>query len=295
MKNIFILGAGHIGQALTFILKPNPNLVIELWDKDTTIVPNQKSLPELARWADVIMVCLNSWVMPEAVRSIQGDLRPAAVVLTVSKGIENDTGKTMDDLLPALLPAHQPYGIVSGPMLASELSQAMGGGAVLALSDRKLLKPLRQVFTVPGFAVDFSFDLRGVALAGVLKNIYAVGLGIGAGLGWGHNLHGWYVTQALKEMRQMVKILGGQEMTILTLAGIGDFVATGFSADSKNHQLGKELVTVGTFTSPSEGYASLPALARRLAVTDRYPIFEALRKIISENGPPEKIFKQLVA
>src|SRR3989338_844635 len=107
-------------------------------------------------------------------------------------------------------------------------------------------------------------DVRGVAVAGVLKNIYALGLGIAHALGWGENQKGWFVSRALREMARAAELLGGTRETMLGIAGLGDLVATGFSPHSHNRTTGALFVTDPGRFPKAESINALPIIIKKL-------------------------------
>lgn len=294
-RNILFIGAGNIAKAIEVTLKNNKDVAMEFWDKEAGKVKNQKPLDVLIPRADVIFLCIHSWAMREAIKTILPKLKKDTILISVAKGIEDSTGLWMDELLEEMLSNDQPYGLLSGPMIAKELSEGRGGAAVYASKDRKSFDTIKKFFINPNFKVEYSSDPSGVAMSGVLKNIYAMGLGIADGLDLGSNIKGWITMQSVKEMMAIVQRLGGRSETVLGQAGFGDFIATGFSPYSKNHILGIELAKTGAFTQKSEGYSSLPKLVKKLNYkTKGFPILHHLRLIVMENKKVKETFESLL-
>jgi|SRR3989344_2248519 len=293
--NILFIGAGNIAKAIEVTLKSNKDVVMNFWDKMEGKVKDQKPLDLLVPQADVIILCINSWFMREAIASIMPMLKKNTILISVAKGIEDTTGLWMDELLEEVLTNDQPYGLLSGPMIAKELSEGRGGAAVYASKDMEPFKSMvSKIFINPNFKVEYSSDPSGVAMSGVLKNVYAMGLGIADGLDLGSNIKGWLTMQSIKEMMAIVQKLGGRAETVLGPAGFGDFIATGFSPYSKNHTLGHELAQTGAFTQKSEGYSSLPQLVKKLNFqTKDFPTLHRLRLIVMENAPVKETFESI--
>jgi glycerol-3-phosphate dehydrogenase (NAD(P)+) len=140
-------------------------------------------------------------------------------------------------------------------------------------------------------------DMRGVALAGVLKNIYAIGLGIADGLQWGDNKKSRLVTQAIEEMAIIMQALGGKKESAFGGAGLGDLVATGYSPYSRNRRVGYELVKTRVCCLESEGSRALSvfaSIARRQNLS--LPFLAVLEVILIKNKDAkisfEKLFKE---
>lgn len=294
-KKILFYGAGNIARAIRSVIEHGNDAEIEMWDKDPLKVNNQKKLEEVVRWADVIFLCVNSWVIREAMSVIADDLQEHTVVVFVSKGIESDSAKSLDELAHDVLPQKQHFGLLSGPMLAKEMQEGKGASAVFAADSEEALLRVTSLLAHPLFHVEYSFDLSGVALCGVLKNVYAIGLGIIDGLNWGNNMKGWYVVETIKEMGSIIVRLGGKRETVLGPAGLGDLIATGFSAHSRNHTLGREMATLGSYTEKSEGFVSLGPLLRKLdnKIGD-YQILRALSSVVLGYASAKDAFEDLL-
>ncbi|HRZ30596.1 MAG TPA: hypothetical protein P5274_02960, partial [Candidatus Paceibacterota bacterium] len=148
------------------------------------------------------------------------------------------------------------------------------------------------LFTGTNILAVTSLDLKGVAWAGVLKNIYALGVGITEGLGWTVNERGILLGQSNEEILRLLKILGGKKETWFKAPLLGDFVTTCFDPNSLNHQVGLELGRMGQTAQKSEGLVSLASLLDRLKKKNLkdFPILSNLKRIIIDQEDPKKIF-----
>ncbi len=260
---VVIIGAGELGKAIGgLIVKKGAG--VDLWDANPAVVPGQKPLAEIVPLAHYVFFCVPSWAMRDAVVSVVPYLSPQAAVFSFAKGIEKYSFQTMAEVVPALLPPTQPFVVVGGPMLAEEINVGKRAIGVFASPDAAARESARELFTGDRFHVETSEDAPGVALAGVLKNIYAVALGIADGLELSGNEKGWLTGRAISEMRDIAGVMGVEKDTILGAAGVGDFIATGYSVHSRNHQTGVEIVATGKCDIRGEGLTALPFLIERL-------------------------------
>lgn len=288
---IVIMGAGELGRAIGLLLREKNNEPI-FWDADTTKVPGQKSLQEIIPAADAIFFCVPSWVMAKAIASVQPFLKADCLLVSFAKGIEEASQKTMSELFSVAIPAH-PFAVISGPMLAEEISSGKPAAAVIASTDSKVQEQLRDLFASPRFRAEVSNDPFSVSLAGVLKNIYAVSLGIADGLQLSGNEKGWLASRAISEMLDIGIELGADGKIIVGTAGVGDFMATGYSPYSRNREVGDEIVKTGICKLPGEGLASLPALVKRLDKKGKaadFPLLGLIKKIGIDCEPAKPAF-----
>jgi glycerol-3-phosphate dehydrogenase (NAD(P)+) len=258
------------------------------WDAAPGKVKGQKTLSQILPSSDAVFLCLPSSGMRLACSAIKLYLPKKAVVVCLAKGVEEKTHLTMDRLLARVLPFRQSFALLFGPMLASELSMEACGHADCAGSIRAR-ETVAEIFSGTRLSVSPSSDLRGVALCGALKNIYAIGLGIISALGSGDNVRGAYVAAATKEMGEIVKLLGGRRETVLGFSGLADLVATGVNETSRNRQVGCALV-VGDKCHGTEGEraaASIAALLR--GKHKKFIVFNALHRVLSSGASPVEI------
>ena len=292
--NIVIIGAGEIGQAISKVLQPK-GFNINLWDKDPAKIPGQKNLEETVPGAHFLFLCVPSWALRAASVSLVKLLSPKTIVIALSKGIEESTLKTPDLVLEEILPVGQNFAMLGGAMLAEELLLGQSGMGIIGAKKKSVYAKIAKLFAETNLHLEFSSDRHGVSVASILKNIYAMLLGIADGLNWSGNAKGWLVSKSLQEMLILAKELGVKKETILGTAGLCDFVATGFSQYSRNRQVGTEIVEKGVCVVKGEGIVSLPSLVK-LIKTDlqSLPLLSILQNIILEKRNACEEFKKLV-
>ena len=96
----------------------------------------------------------------------------------------------MDQVLEEVLPANQDFALLGGAMIAEEIHEDLIGAGILAANKQETLTTVSELFNQTKLLLETTLDLHGVALCGVLKNVYAIGLGICDGLGLGKNTKG---------------------------------------------------------------------------------------------------------
>jgi glycerol-3-phosphate dehydrogenase (NAD(P)+) len=296
-RHVTIIGAGEIGSAIASLIKA-PGVQIERWDKDTSKVPKQKSLDAAVTGADVVFLCIPSWHLREGVAEIRTFLRKKTIVVFLSKGIELGTKFTVDALAATTLPRGQAFALLSGPMLAEELVEGLPSCAVVATKNKQAFHRVAALFSRSALKLVWSTDMRGVAFAGVLKNAYALALGIADAIPMGSNAKGWMVQTAVREMTQIIGALnrqGDAQASATGPAGLGDLVATGFSPYSSNFTVGRELVAGKGITKMSEGFISLPSLCALLGQKlNTTPLLKTVAAIVMKKKNAKKAFEQFV-
>lgn len=293
-KKVVLIGAGKIGSAIGKVLRGN-GARVAFWDALPGKVKGQKPLSALVPKASAVFLCLPSWCLREAGTSIAPHLSSKTVVVSLSKGIEKETLLPSDGVLRQVLPAGTPFVYLGGPLLADELLRGQPGVGVAASADPAALRKMRKLFAGTRLRIETSDDVPGVVWSAVLKNVYAIGLGMTEGLGWGANARGWFVAKAVEEAGGILEDLGGRRETFHGVAGVGDMVATGFSPHSKNRTLGEHWARTGKSPHESEGQVSLPQLLETLARRARkYPVLMALKATLIEGKKARKVFENLL-
>ncbi len=164
-------------------------------------------------------------------------------ILSLTKGIEQESLKRMSEVTLEVLPTHDParVGVLTGPNLANEIMQGQPAATVIAMEDLEVAGLLQQAFMDPTFRVYTNRDVVGCETAGALKNVMAIAAGMARGLGLGDNTLAALITRAIAELTRLGETLGGEPATFAGLAGVGDLIATCMSSQSRNHRVGVEL------------------------------------------------------
>ena len=290
-NRVVIMGAGALGKAVGGLIAKN-GAVSEYWDANPAMVPDQKALAELVPGARHIFLCVPSWAMREAVHSILPHLAPEMTLFSFAKGMEADSLQTMAEMIPTRLPATQPFVVVGGPMLAQEIVADKKAVGIFASHDEAALRAARELFSGDAFRVETTSDTLGVALAGVLKNVYAVILGVADGLELSGNEKGWLASCAVDEMQAIATALGVSPAAIIGTAGAGDLIATGYSTSSRNRTVGMEIVKNGVCNLRGEGLNATPFLIRRLEEkAASFPLLMLINTIGIECKPAQPAFE----
>jgi len=286
--NITVLGAGAWGTALARILAQRDHRVT-LWDFFPATVEgiratgrNERYLPgvelpaslraeadaaKAVAGAELVVVAAVSKAFRDVTRSLGAF---DGIVVSVTKGIEFETGMTMTDILNETAPRSRVVAM-SGPTLALEVARGVPTAIVAASTDEAAAQKVQSLFHSPAFRVYTSTDVHGVELGGALKNVIAIGAGVCDGLGFGDNSKAALVTRAIAELRRLGVACGAQAETFSGLSGMGDLMVTCFSKLSRNRGFGERLgkgekaeAIVASMTAVAEGYPTARA-ARELA------------------------------
>jgi glycerol-3-phosphate dehydrogenase (NAD(P)+) len=318
--NVTILGAGAWGTALALLLDQNRHRV-RLWGHNpehlaeisrertndralpgVVLPPNLEFEPDLDQAilpAQVVVIAVPSG----AVRAIGSRIaRFDGPLVSVTKGIEAETGLTMCGILKQVVPGAIPAAL-SGPSLALEVARGIPTAVVAAAEQKSTGLLVQDLFHRPAFRVYTTNDLIGVELGGALKNVMAIAAGVCDGLAFGDNSKAALITRGQAEMRRIGIACGARPETFAGLSGLGDLTVTCFSRLSRNRSFG-ELIGRGQSVrsllaqsrSAIEGHPtarSALALANRLGVPA--PITREVYAMLYEDKDPRRAVHDLLS
>ncbi len=191
--------------------------------------------------SDVLLVAIPSAFIRSTLAPVRDYVGPDTLIVNLAKGINAETGQTAFQLLSEVFPDHG-KALLSGPSIANEFARGMPTTVVLAGANRKDLLLLAKILETDTFRTRFSEDVVGVELGGILKNMYAIGLGMFDGVGIKSiNFRSTYLTLGLEEIVRFGTAMGGKVESFLYLAGVGDLLATSMSEHSHNRHFGEML------------------------------------------------------
>jgi glycerol-3-phosphate dehydrogenase (NAD(P)+) len=318
--NVTVIGAGAWGTALANLLCQNDHAVT-LWGHDAKRLArirethdNPLYLPGIAlspkiqfqdRMDQAIQhaECLVIAVPSKFFREVTGKLSAFdGLAVSVTKGIEYESGLTMCSLLKTTMPKAVAAAL-SGPTLALEVALEIPAAIVAAHPQLETAQRVQALFGRPAFRVYTSQDVAGVELGGAIKNVVALAAGIGDGLGFGDNAKAGLVTRGLAEMRRLGVALGASAETFSGLSGLGDLAATCYSRLSRNRAFGERVgrgekveSILAAMHSVAEGYPTARAafqLARKLGIET--PIIDEVHAMLYEGKEVRRAVQDLMS
>ncbi len=322
---IGVVGAGSWGTALANLLA-SKGFAIDLWVFEKEVRQqilesgeNQYFLPDIrlssnlipvndleqvVSGKDLVLVVVPSHVMRETTLKMADHVSPKAIIVSASKGIENQTHLTMtgvlQETLPEIPPEHQ--AVISGPSFAREVAQNLPTVVTAASKDMEVAALVQQVMATPYFRVYTSDDVIGVELGGSLKNVIAIAAGVIDGLHLGLNTRAALITRGMTEIRRLGLKMGANPRTFTGLAGYGDLILTCTGHLSRNHTVGQKIGEgqkvgniLGEMRMVAEGVKTAKSvynLSRKLGV--EMPISHEMYRILYEDLDPKEAVYRLM-
>ncbi|TRZ88137.1 MAG: NAD(P)-dependent glycerol-3-phosphate dehydrogenase [Streptomycetaceae bacterium] len=311
MTKVTVLGSGAWGTTMAQVLCDAGNDVL-MWGRNQGVVEevnshhtNKNYLPDidlphsLVATSDIDKAFAHSKIYVLAVpaqvlRSNLQEWKPLissdAILISTLKGIEFTTQFRMSEVIHDVLAADESkIAIITGPNLALELARREPAGAVAAAASDELAHQMQKLFTTSYYRVYASTDILGCEMAGAVKSVIALGVGMAVGLDLGENTQAMLITRGLNEVARLAVAHGADPLSIAGLAGMGDLVASCSSPLSRNRSFGEAISRGGSMEyaralvgTTVEGVASASAvveLAHRVGV--EVPVIEAVADVVA--------------
>ena len=198
------------------------------------------SMEDALQDAEIVLAVVPSQNMRNTMTAAAEHLPKGATLCIASKGVEQNSLMTMDEVLCDVLdPVHHPnIAVLSGPSFALELAQQKATAVVVASKSEDLAEATAEAFHGGNFRVYHSIDVIGVEMGGAIKNVMAIACGICDGAGLGTNCRAALITRGLAEITRLAVARGANPLTLAGLAGMGDLVLTCTGDLSRNRRVG---------------------------------------------------------
>ncbi len=324
MSQVAVIGAGSWGTTAAAILATNADTI--LWARSADVVReidtthlNSRYLPgiplvaslqatsslvEAVADADLVVLAVPSHGMREVLSEATNAIKEDAALLSLSKGVEQTTLLRMTEVIAEVIPGHDRsrIGVLTGPNLAHEVAAGQPTASVVAFAHIATAQRAQTSFTTPTFRVYTNADVVGCEIAGALKNVIAIAVGMAHGLGYGDNAKAALITRGLAELSRLGAALGGDPQTFAGLAGMGDLIATCSSPQSRNRSVGVALGQgraigdiIAEMNMVAEGVKTTGAV---LALAARHgiemPVAGVVGRVLNEGAKPANLVADLM-
>jgi len=324
MKRIAIIGAGTWGTALA-VIAARAGHEVQLWSRNVEVVnsintlrlnpfyltsahvPEQvtafKEVAVALKQAELVLFAAPSHSARHLFTTISPHLHEAAIVVSVAKGIEIETGKRISEIFKEVAGSMHPFVCLSGPSFAREVVAGHPTAIVAASKDATAARTVQNDLSFENLRIYTNTDVIGAELGGSVKNVMAIAAGMAAGLGFGANSVAALITRGLAEITRFARREGAQVETLVGLAGLGDLVLTCTGDLSRNRFVGQELgkgrrleEITAELTEVAEGINTARAVKK---LADRagleMPIVNEVNAVLYENKPARDAVSDLMS
>ncbi len=309
MSNIAVIGAGAFGTALAiyadklghkvkiWVFEKDLPEIVEKTGENVTYLPGFKinktikfsnNMPEVLTDADFCLIVCPSAFMRATANEVKKHLPEKTILISATKGIENNTLDLMSDILTEIFPERKDHmTFLSGPTFAKEIAMGLPADIACASKDIQAARKVQKALHSEKLRIYTSNDIIGVELGGSLKNVIAVACGACDELGLGLSARASLITRGLAEINRLAVSMGADPLTLSGLVGVGDLILTCTGDLSRNRTLGKKLAqgmkaseVIASQNAVAEGYVtalSVHNLAEKMKV--EMPISEAVYQV----------------
>lgn len=322
MAKVGIIGAGSWGTALAVVLTDNGHEVT-LWSvledeiamlqrhhEQKDKLPGVKlsetivfttDLNRAVFGMDLVVLAVPSPFTRSTAKNMAPIVRQNQIIVSVAKGIEENTLMTLTDIVEEEIPAAD-VAVLCGPSHAEEVGQRLPTTLVAGARTKKTAEYVQGVFMNDVFRVYTSPDMLGMELGGALKNVIALAAGMTDGLGLGDNTKAALITRGIAEIGRLALAMGAKLETISGLTGIGDLIVTCASRHSRNRKAGMLIGQGYTMQQAMdevkmvvEGvYSAKAAIALGKKYQVDLPIIEQVNAVLFENRPAKEAVTELM-
>lgn len=331
LQTVGVLGSGSFGTAITKMLSENAQVL--LYTRRDSIVEsvnqhnllgniklNQgvratKDLSQIAETCDLIFPIIPSEFFRSVIKEISPYVGPGHIMIHGTKGLDVspafEAAHSIKDIKKSVFTMSEVIkqessiirtGALAGPNLAKEILEGQPAATVIASEFDEVIQKGRQFLSCDKFIVYGSHNLKGIELAGALKNVIAIASGLMNGIGFGKNMQALLITRGLREMIHTAQAVGAELRPFLGTAGIGDLIATATSNQSRNFTFGgylsqgKKVAEIKEIMEEvAEGYRTIKFAHRIIESANiNAPLIKILYEVAYEDKDVSLALKELI-
>jgi glycerol-3-phosphate dehydrogenase (NAD(P)+) len=322
MKSIGVIGGGSWGTALVSLLSNNnsktiwfvrskdtiSNIIEDKRNKkylpncsiDTSQIKLSNSVSETISECDIIVVATPAEHLLSTFSSVKPKNLEGKFIISATKGVVPQKNLTPYKFFQGIYDKIN-YGVISGPCHAEEVAMSRRSYLTFSAVNEEVSNIIISLLTNDFVSVKDSNDVFGTELAAILKNIYALLVGVCHGLGYGDNFLSVLISSSASELGNIINSLDQKQRKISDSAYLGDLLVTCYSLHSRNRKFGNFIGrgysvknTKESMNMVAEGYNATRCIHELLGKeAENYPILQTTYSILYKNTKPKSQVKLL--
>ena len=207
---------------------------------DTKLPKNIKisaSMEDTLENTNLIYIITASKYVDIVTKEMKPYYNPKIPVCIASKGIEESREELLSNIVKNALKTNN-IAVISGPTFAVDILNNEPVALALASKTKKAKEYVLNTLANDTLKLRPSKDMIGIQMCGSIKNVIAIASGILSGLGYSNSTQSFLINESLHDIKDIIKIFGGNPKTILSFAGVGDLMLTCTSTKSRNFSFG---------------------------------------------------------
>ena len=252
--------------------------------------------------SDFVMLALPSKEILNFLHQNKNDLKQAKSIVNLSKGFGTEKGQLVSEIIYEVLGEKTSVCSLKGPTFANELTSSPLSAFTVAGNNENSINDLKMLFKGQNVRIDTLKNIEELEYLSILKNSYAIAIGIIEAKYTSSNLRAAVFTDSLAEIKTIVTHLVRRECDILKYAGTGDLLLTGLNDQSRNRTLG--LMIGKSFIQPTsktssvvvEGFRSVGLLRKKLPqeIVKKLVIFDSLSLLLENKISVNKFINNVI-
>lgn len=325
---IAVIGAGSWATALVKILSENNSVSIQWWMRSEeqmnhikTYRHNPKYLSDIEidltkvnpstdcaaciRGSELILLALPAAFISTCFENIDASALEGKIIFSAVKGMLPESGMLPSEFLNQHLNvALHNIGIIAGPCHSEEVALERQSFLTVSSGSAEHSEKMAALLTcryIKTHIIDN--DVQGIEYGAVMKNIFALAVGIGRGLNYGDNFQSVLVSNAMREMKRFLDhSVPKEERDMNESAFLGDLLVTAYSPFSRNRIFGQMIGKGYTVKAAqvemnmiAEGYYAVKSLIKKNeSMGLDLPISECVFDVVYKQNSPKKSIQKLI-
>ena len=268
---------------------------------DAERIAPSNDLNKVISEADIIVMAMPSAFIKVFLEPLTVSLKDKFIISAVKGIVPGDYQTVVEYLHDHYDLSYKQMGLITGPTHAEEVSRERLSYLTVVCTDPENGAIIGQKFSTKYIHLSFSQDIYGTEYAAILKNIYAVSVGMAIGLGYGDNFLAVLIANCAAEMTRFLEESYPDNRSTLASAYLGDLLVTCYSIHSRNRRLGLMIghgcsvkTALNEMTMVAEGYYAADCI-RHINTRHKVemPIADMVYRVLYEGASARKQMKAL--
>jgi glycerol-3-phosphate dehydrogenase (NAD(P)+) len=206
---------------------------------DQEFITPSDDINAVVRDAEIVILAMPSAFFKKFLEPLSESLANKIVVSAVKGIIPGDYLTIVEHMNRYYDVPMENLAVVTGPSHAEEVGQCQLSYLTVASESSTTAERVRNVLANDFFRCSVSNDVLGVEAAAIMKNIYALAVGMAVGLRYGDNFLAVLIAGCSAEMKRFIdEAVPLENRDINAAAYMGDLLVTCYSPLSRNRRLG---------------------------------------------------------
>ena len=247
----------------------NPNYLTGV-NFDVSRIKFSSKINTVVKNADILFVAIPSPYLKSQLKRLKLRL-DSKIIISAVKGIVPDENMILSEYFNMYygVPIDR-IAVISGPCHAEEVALERTSYLTIGCRDREIAKQIAAIMTNRYTQTYISEDVNGIELSSVMKNIYAIAVGICHGLKYGDNFQAVLISNAIQEMNRFCNAAVPHHRDLQESVYLGDLLVTAYSRFSRNRTFG---------TMIGKGYSVKTAQMEMEMIAEGYYAAKCIREI----------------